>query len=671
MAGRRNFGDGLCEMERAMNERMATEHRRLRGHASYLALVAGLIAAAGPALAVDLSLPPAIVSAPADTPKPPPIPLAVFGDNMPDPDKATFSIIPTFANFSHMMVGTKGVTSQQVVTGYGWYWNPAFSTLRVVPTNNFQENQTVTLAYGIAKDWSVVVTTGVVERHSDLVIFNGAGSFASYPFSSLIARGTSYPGIDNIQDSSAAIIWRPYDDGMNRIKINLGMSFPTGNNHNNGGVVMQTTGSYAINQAFYGMQPGTGTFDVMPGILYGGVKDQWSWGLSYRARLPLGVNPEGYMWGNYQEANAWGGYTWLPGFTTTVRANFNIQDHITGADWWLVGKLPSANPNYYGGKRIEMYAGADIDGKLFGYPGFSIGVEAGVPVYQNLNGPQISKNWQAGLAARWKFGDPVSAPAVAGSPIFKGPQVAAAPISPWRGFYVGINSGYTWANDTNTNFTYMGQGGFASLWSAGGLPSNVTLNSQGFIGGVQVGYNYPVYEKVIAGLEADLQGLTVGNSNTNTWQGSPATYLQAARNQHSLGTVRGRVGYLATPTMLLYATGGLAYGENNLNATYFSPLLKPILYQGGSWLGTTDLSTGFTAGVGAEWMFLPRWSLKAEYLYYDLGTANTANFGPVFYTSGKALSTAGYSAPFDGHIIRAGVNYHFNGASPEAIIAKY
>ena len=57
------------------------------------------------------------------------------------------------------------------------------------------------------------------------------------------------------------------------------------------------------------MQTGTGTFDVLPGIFYGGSLGQWYWGLSYRARLPLGVNPEGYMWGNYQEANGWIGYS--------------------------------------------------------------------------------------------------------------------------------------------------------------------------------------------------------------------------------------------------------------------------------------------------------------------------------------------------------------------------
>ena len=113
---------------------------------------------------------------------------------MPDPGKATFSVIPTFANFSHMMVGTRGITSQQVVTSYGWYWGPTLSTLRVVPQNNFQENQTVTLAYGFAKDWSIVITAGVLERHSDLVTFNGAASFSNFPSRASLRVGRASRG---------------------------------------------------------------------------------------------------------------------------------------------------------------------------------------------------------------------------------------------------------------------------------------------------------------------------------------------------------------------------------------------------------------------------------------------------------------------------------------------
>jgi len=73
--------------------------------------------------------------------------------------------------------------------------------------------------------------------------------------------------------------------------------------------------------------------------------------------------------------------------------------------------------------------------------------------------------------------------------------------------------------------------------------------------------------------------------------------------------------------------------RDRFRATYFSPTLKPNLYQGGSWLGYDDMRLGWTAGAGVEWMFNPKWSVKAEYLYYNLGTANTANVGPLFYTS--------------------------------------
>ena len=171
--------------------------------------------------------------------------------------------------------------------------------------------------------------------------------------------------------------------------------------------------------------------------------------------------------------------------------------------------------------------------------------------------------------------------------------------------------------------------GSSSLYEKGGLPSNVTLTSQGFLAGAQFGYDRVFYEKFVAGLEADLQGITSGNANYASWQGSPATYVQAGRNVPYLGTVSGRFGYLVTPAWLVYDTGGLSFGETDLRATYFSPTLKPNLYQGGSWLGYDDMRLGWTAGAGVEWMFNPKWSVKAEYLYYNLGTAKHGERGPL------------------------------------------
>ena len=86
----------------------------------------------------------------------------------------------------------------------------------------------------------------------------------------------------------------------------------------------------------------------------------------------------------------------------------------------------------------------------------------------------------------------------------------------------------------------------------------------------------------------------------------------------------------------------------------------------------SDTRVGWTAGAGLEWMFMPNWSAKVEYLYYDLGTVNSAFFIPaVDNVTGFQAFFAGQSrARFNGNIVRAGVNYHFNwGAAP--IVAKY
>jgi outer membrane immunogenic protein len=69
---------------------------------------------------------------------------------------------------------------------------------------------------------------------------------------------------------------------------------------------------------------------------------------------------------------------------------------------------------------------------------------------------------------------------------------------------------------------------------------------------------------------------------------------------------------------------------------------------------------GWTLGGGFEWMFAPRWSLKGEYLYYDLGSVTvnntvTAFTGAIpFYGVGIASE-----AHYNGSIARGGVNYHF------------
>ena len=134
-----------------------------------------------------------------------------------------------------------------------------------------------------------------------------------------------------------------------------------------------------------------------------GGSSPWSWGASYRARVPLDRNPQGWAYGDLHEANGWGGYTWMPGLETTFRVNGTVQGHIQGEDPGIRGYAQGADPFFYGGEQISLYGGVIVGGRFVGAPAAQFGVEAGAPVYQRLNGPQLGRDWQVNVALKYKL----------------------------------------------------------------------------------------------------------------------------------------------------------------------------------------------------------------------------------------------------------------------------
>jgi outer membrane immunogenic protein len=266
----------------------------------------------------------------------------------------------------------------------------------------------------------------------------------------------------------------------------------------------------------------------------------------------------------------------------------------------------------------------------------------------------------------------LGAPATAADLYVKAPP-AHAP-SYWTGFYAGINAGYA---DEQSTFTTSANGtpdtvlgvpagvsqGLATL-SSGRITTN---NGMGFIGGGQIGYNLQLSPLWVVGLEADIQGKT-GSSDGSIAAGQivtvgipvPITSVQTASvSTDWLGTVRGRFGLLLTPAWYVYFTGGLAYGGSSASTTLFQSGPNGFVGTGGGNNSTTRI--GGTFGAGLEWMFARNWSAKAEYLFYDLGTASIS-YGPTsgfFAVPGLPYQTVTNSVHFEGNIARAGINYHF------------
>lgn len=255
----------------------------------------------------------------------------------------------------------------------------------------------------------------------------------------------------------------------------------------------------------------------------------------------------------------------------------------------------------------------------------------------------------------------------------------APPAFTWTGLYIGLNGGYTWAAShpitistvnvfDNTPFRF----GRASAAGATGV---VDARLDGFFSGGQIGYNWQFADRLIIGVEADIQGLGVrGGRGQNTvypadLNGTAATSMKLDRDLEFLGTARGRLGFAVTPTLMAYATGGLAYGGANMSGAV-SQSLRPGLLLSDTVRGDRfDILTGWTAGAGAEMALGRNLSAKLEYLFYDLGELWLSN--PSLHHDDLltrkpmvADATAAHTR-YNGHVIRAGLNYRFDFSRPE------
>lgn len=166
-----------------------------------------------------------------------------------------------------------------------------------------------------------------------------------------------------------------------------------------------------------------------------------------------------------------------------------------------------------------------------------------------------------------------AAPASAADVAVRGPiyKAAPAPTFNWTGFYFGGHIGY------------------------GSGEANLGFEPDGFLGGLQLGYNWHFAPSWVFGIEGDISGTDM-NDNV----------LGVNVHVDYLATARARLGYTWDRTMI-YGTGGFAY--TRIGA-----------------LGVHASEGGYALGAGLEWAFAPRWSAKIEYMYYDIEDFETSTF---------------------------------------------
>jgi len=264
------------------------------------------------------------------------------------------------------------------------------------------------------------------------------------------------------------------------------------------------------------------------------------------------------------------------------------------------------------------------------------------------------------LAADMPVGMPVKAP-------------PAAPAYNWTGFYAGLNAGYGWGS---SSFNLTGDNIAGQKWINGLIgPSNGSFDNSGFVGGGQIGYNWQINQRWVAGVETDINFANVRGKNFITeFTGTFAnTGFNTDRRLEWFGTLRGRLGVSPIDRLLIYATGGLAYGEVTSRANYVNgsgillfggvaPDGSGVICNVGTCIvgGGSQVAAGWTIGGGLEWAFANNWSVKAEYLHLDLGnqTIHSINTPPPGGLIPGSIATHFNDAAYN--IARVGLNYQFH-----------
>ncbi|MBJ7534766.1 porin family protein [Rhodomicrobium vannielii ATCC 17100] len=250
----------------------------------------------------------------------------------------------------------------------------------------------------------------------------------------------------------------------------------------------------------------------------------------------------------------------------------------------------------------------------------------------------------------------------------------------WQGFYLGGHVGAAWSKaDVDDVFDYNGDPQFKG-----------NLNTNGFTGGGQLGYNFQ-RGNLVFGVEGDIGYLKVDASKdvafrpttcVGTYTSAPYTVnydpkMCAVDTKYSAsgdlyGDITGRLGYAFDRT-LFYAKGGVAFLNGDFKAKYSGANCKTLNQCGSGGPAVFDYDhsetlVGWTIGAGVEYKLTSSWSLKAEYQHFDFGSISY-RYKDSYAIPGYDHTGGHYTSTLDGKTkvdftadaVTVGLNYHVGG----------
>lgn len=305
-------------------------------------------------------------------------PIGVFGSTIHTRGDVMLSYRFNRSDYEGLMEGTRDITAAEVPGEYD-----VIPTALRVTTHYFEA------MWAPVEEFTIVVTLPFYEKSLDWQPREG------------VAGNAQTTTVNGFGDISLNFLYRVFDDEGGRLHLNLGLGFPSGSTSES--AVTPTSGD-RLERLPYVMQLGSGTIDLKPGVTYNGYWRGMNWGAQILGVLHAGTNSENYTKGNEYSITGWAGRKWARWFGTAFRLAWQQAFNPEGFDdrMWTTAS-PLANPELQAFRRLDALFGFDFYVTGGRFQGVRLSVEAGLPAYQSVDGPQLRNRWSLTAGIQYAF----------------------------------------------------------------------------------------------------------------------------------------------------------------------------------------------------------------------------------------------------------------------------
>ena len=304
-----------------------------------------------------------------------PVPIGVMGDHLHPQGDWMVSYRYMRMDMEGSLEGSDHISNKQIVS-------PTGENFLVTPTEMTMDMHMLGVMYAPTGNLTLMAMAPYIKNSMD----------------HRTRMGTTFTtGSEGIGDVQLGALYGLKAWEAQHLHLNLGISTPTGSINEKDRTPMGTV------RLPYPMQLGSGTWDLVAGLTYGGRQGKWAWGTQGTGTVRLqDENDNDYRLGNRLDVTGWLVRDLTRGWNVSLRLDGQAWGDIHGADPKLnKNVVPTADPDLRGGKRVDVLAGLSYASRGGVLEGHTFGIEAGVPAWQNLDGPQLQTRWN--VIAGWQY----------------------------------------------------------------------------------------------------------------------------------------------------------------------------------------------------------------------------------------------------------------------------